>query len=432
MFKTAIGIYKIPALWDRTEKQFFENKSSYNANNDNANNDNANNDNDYSNIKFESVHNIENFNEHASRLTSIKDNIYFRIFIGLVEKFTIKESHYIFIDETLTISKRININGIFVWILKDKDDLMYFRFADLFFLRGNYVNFYNYFVPSKSKIIFYPATSLIFNYVCKENNKVIKQNDIFKKEQVEKISLHKDNDFYNRIDYALVHEDPIYQQIFKNVKDSKNKYIKNINLYKFSSDNFSYLNLKREYDFIFVGDAVQATKNHQLLFEFINYCENKKLKLRFIYVSNDSILKDKIDNFIEPSNFKYVSLDFYTNQKPRDLNSLFNKSKVNLTFSGRDACPRTISESLAAGCYNIALDTLSDGKSYYDGFFGEIIGDKNCDLVLRKSRSISYVNADTLWDKIIYISERNFKHNDISKNSREKFSLQNLIDSIVF
>ena len=52
-------------------------------------------------------------------------------------------------------------------------------------------------------------------------------------------------------------------------------------------------------------------------------------------------------------------------KKPKDLSEVdpklietYNKCKVNISFSGRDACPRVISESCSCGCFNIALDTI--------------------------------------------------------------------------
>ena len=407
MFKTIIGIYKIPPKWNNIENKYFQNIDTIECNN----------------MNYVNIDNIDKFNEHKNRLTSINDNIYFRIFLALKNKFDIKDGHYIFIDETLKISKKMYNNDINIWILKDYNDLMNFRFGDLYFLRGNYLNFYNKFIIEKSKIIFYSATSLVYSYFNKINNNKIKKNDIFKINNVQKICNLVENNFYKRINYALVHEDEVYKKIFKHSKI--------ILFNKFSSDKFNYLNLERNNDFIFIGDAVQTTKNHELVIEFINYCELNELKFKIIYISNFLILKNKI-KVLNPKDLKFVKLNIYHSLTPEVLNILYNKTKINLIFSGRDACPRTISESLAAGCYNIALDTLSDGKTYFYSLFGEILGDANGDLIMRASTSISYTNYNNIFKKIIDIQKKNFDHKKISIESKKNFSIDNLIKQINF
>ena len=102
-----------------------------------------------------------------------------------------------------------------------------------------------------------------------------------------------------------------------------------------------------------------------------------------------------------------------------------------MLFSGRDACPRVISESLACGCYNIALNTLSDGKLYYDNLFGELIRNTNIELIYKTNKSISYSNNPILWKHIINISKKIFNHEDISKKSIKKFNINNISQKII-
>lgn len=401
MAEIAIGIYKIPALWDRTEKEVFNKK--------------------IENVDYIKKDILDNFNEHASRMTSIKDNIYLKIFIKITEKFHINECHYIFIDELIELSLKFNLKKINIWVLKNIDDLLYFRFGNLYFLRGNYLNFYNFLVPENSKIIFYPATSLVYSYTSNENIKMIRKRTL-KKKLMNRNYLFKEHEFYKRINIALVHEDETYREIFK--------FSNLINFFKFSSDKFNYLNLFRINDFIFVGDATQYTKNHNLMLDFINYCEINKFKYKFVYVTIANLLKEKVKNFIDPSKLKYIKLEYIEKLKPDELNILFNKSKINLIFSGRDACPRTISESLASGCYNIALDTLSDGKQYYSDLFGELISNNEGTMIMGESKSISYVGDENIWKKIINISKLSFDHKQISILSKEKFNIDVLLNNI--
>ena len=61
----------------------------------------------------------------------------------------------------------MNYENINIWILHSLPELLYFKKANIYFLRGNYLNFYNNFVTDNSIIHFYPATSLSFSYFYK-------------------------------------------------------------------------------------------------------------------------------------------------------------------------------------------------------------------------------------------------------------------------
>jgi len=231
-----------------------------------------------------------------------------------------------------------------------------------------------------------------------------------------------DHPFYKKVTHALIHEDNIYKELFA--------YSKQIIFHKQASKAFHYLDLERIYDFIFIGDATQLTKNHDLFFDFIQYCDNNHLPLNILYISDKNILKDNIPNFINPVSLKSVTLTYNNYLTPEELNIEMNKSKINLTFSGRDASPRTISETLAAGCYNVALDTLTDGKSYYNKVFGELIGNPSLLLQVRRRKSISYVNNEKLWKSILNILNKTIQHEYISKRSKEIFNDEFIIKQL--
>ena len=100
-----IGIYKIPALWDRIDNFQQDNSQS---------------------LKFIYKNDINSFREHKNRVTSIMDNIYFKIFIALVEKSHCNNAHYIFIDEGIDNNIKMNIFNINIWILRKYSDLLHF------------------------------------------------------------------------------------------------------------------------------------------------------------------------------------------------------------------------------------------------------------------------------------------------------------------
>jgi hypothetical protein len=402
ILNSAVGIYKIPAKWEfqKDLNKFKKNKS----------------------INFIFNNGIESINEHKYRKTNIDDNIYFNMFLGYVKYNKIKKSHYIFIDEYIDQNITFNYKSTTVWVLNNIKDVLFFSNAKYYILRGNYPNFYNLLVNTKSFIIFYPATSFKFSYNLKACRPRIKNKIISKtKRDIKKIYLKGIPDFYEKINIALCHEDEYYKKLFKNSKL--------IEFYKYASKEFYFLNLKRDYDFIFVADATQSSKNHELYFKFMNYCELSQLNLKFIYVSNKSLLKESIINYND--DYSYIELEYYNNITPKILNRLYNKTKINLTLSGRDAVPRTISESLAAGCYNIALDTLSDGKNYFNNIYGELVGGNNELVVLRKSNySLSYLGSEYIWKCLLNIHSKSYNHEMISISSMKEYNIKNLLKHI--
>jgi len=149
-----------------------------------------------------------------------------------------------------------------------------------------------------------------------------------------------------------------------------------------------------------------------------------------LYISDSSILKKNVKNFIDDVSLKYVKLKYINYLTPSQMCKYYNESKINLIFSGRDAFPRTITESLACGCYNIALDTLSDGKNVINNIFGTVIGDENSTIKFHKSRSISYINNNIFWKQIIYILNQYFDHQKISTESIKLYNNDNIISII--
>ena len=248
-----LGIYKIPSKWNKT---FTYNKNHI--------------------LNYEIIENQYNFNESDNRITSIKDNIYLNIFKELVKKFNVKKGDYIFIDQSLIKSKKIPIDNVNIWILKDLDDLLTFKSYNFFFVRGNYLNFYDLFINTDSKIIFYSATSLKYEYFDRNNMKRLKYKDKILKENLIKKYKFIDHPFYKRINIALIHESKNYKEIFKNSKC--------IEFNKFSSYEFNYINLDRCYDFVFIGECTQTTKNHESIFEFLSFLDVNKLKLNILYI----------------------------------------------------------------------------------------------------------------------------------------------------
>ena len=376
IMKTYIGIYKIPAIWDRLPKEKFLKKDK---------------------IDFVLSNNVKEINEHKYRITNTKNNIYFELFKNSIKNVKCDIYHYIFIDESIKKNIKTKIDDINVWILKNHEDLCYFMNKDAYFLRGNYLNYYNNFIKNDCYILFYPATSICFNYKWKKTGKIVKRGEKFKLKDIFKYSTKnfpENHNFYKKISIVYVHEDKEYNRIYKETKQTEL-------LYKPACSIFKKIETSKIYDFIFIADATQSTKNHDLMFSFINYCELKKMKIKFLYISDLNILKKKYKNFIDDNELVYVNLKYDNYLTPNEMCKYMNKSKNNLIFSGRDAYPRTISETLECGCFNIILDTLSDGKYAINEKNGIILGNKNWELILKEKNSLSYVSNDEIWGNIL-------------------------------
>jgi hypothetical protein len=384
----AVGIYKIPPLWDQYTLKLKPTSS----------------------LTYNICDNHKNFNEHTNRKTSIEDNIYLLIFIKLVKKFNFKKTHFIFVDQSLENNLNFKLNDINVWILKDIESVLYFNNSKFYFLRGNYHNFYEKLIPKYAYTIFYPGTSIKFDYNIKKGEKIKKKN-------LEVIKKFKPHPVYKKYDLVLVHENEIYQKMFNNT----------ILFEKIASPSYYFLNMDRIFDFIFVADATQSTKNHEIMFDLINFCENRKYPINFCYVSDKEILKKKYTQFCDK--FNYVKVNFVKNLNPDQLNIFFNLSKINLCFSGRDAAPRTILESMACGCFNLCLDTLSDGKYFYHGIFGKILSHSNS-LVINDNYSIRYIPNNELLFNILNFSYKEINHEKIALESQKKYNLDNLMQKI--
>ncbi|ADO67306.1 putative glycosyltransferase [Cafeteria roenbergensis virus] len=392
----AVGVYKVNASWDleTTIKR--------------CNNINFN---------WIDTEKIEDFEEHMGRKTDIFSNIYLHLFKELVTRLEFKFSHYLFIDETVKISYRTKWENINIWILKSKEEVMYFNQAKFYFVRGNYPNFYQKLIPSNAYSIYYPATSFKYDYNIKNKDKIIKRDLV----SYFNINSHPQ---YNNYSMILHHEDDNYFKQF----DKCTKIIFN----KFSlGQTFCFKNTEKIYDIIYVAQAVQKSKNHQLFFDFIKYCDINQISINIAYVSNKEILQKKYSNFYLPNENSKVKLFFYNHVTPSKLSELYNQSKINLVLSNRDCVPRVIIESIMCGCYNIATDLLSDGKYYYDGVCGELLHFDYAEVELLSSGMISYVSNPMIFKKLIKLVRLEYNHEKISKEGFKLYSLESTVNSII-
>ena len=145
--------------------------------------------------------------------------------------------------------------------------------------------------------------------------------------------------------------------------------------------------------------------------DFVEYCEKQKINIQIINVGK------KDDYYNKLNNLKYVVLHYYDYLNSDELMMLYNQTRINILFSGRDCLPRVITESLACGCYNIAMDTLTDGKYLYSDNTGKILSFQHISKVYNKiTKSIGYVSDDTIFAEILKYVQCEYDHLNISYN----------------
>lgn len=366
------------------------------------------------NPKWDSDDNKKNFlyftydikNDEKFVKDIVNYDIYFDITYRLGLELGCNDINYIIVDTKINLNECYYVykslpyfeGYVKIWKIKSKNELYYFSQANYYFIRGNYHNFYSNLIESNySKVIFYPATSF--------------------KQSVTKINydVTYTNNPYNVV---LIHEDPKYKIFYKNniCLDFK----------KFASDSFVYLDLERSWDICFIATENQLTKNHHLFLDFLEYLDNNSYNFKIIFIGNlTKISNDK--NYSKK--FKNIKLQSKIYVNKESLINIYNKSRINILFSGRDSYPRVITESLACGCFNIALDTLNDGISIFNGFFGKLVGDSSTDII-NINGSNSYISSKNLWEKIIILVKKDYPHYEISCEFKKMYNINNFINEL--
>jgi hypothetical protein len=325
-------------------------------------------------------------------------DLFFNYFINKFDgKNTDKSHNYHYIIYTeLNIQKLTNINliylypylksNIYVWFINKAEDVNLFKNKKKYFFRGNSYNLFNE-IAENNYTQLYCATSLFYS-----NDKQLNIGKIIK---------------YN-FDKLLVEEDNIDQFKDKFPNTPVVKFLKN------PTSTYLFKNMERDIDFIFVSTELQPTKNRFLFVDFILYCESLKLKLTFVNVGKHDSYYEKIKEL------KYINYITYDKVVPDELINLYNRSKINLLFSGRDALPRVLLESICCGCYNIALDTLTDGKFLYREPFGKLLSYPTFEKLFdKKINSLSYKSNKIIFNDIINLINFEFDHKNISLEFRK-------------
>jgi glycosyltransferase involved in cell wall biosynthesis len=339
----------------------------------------------------------------------VEYDIYYQLFVKMAEKENCDTAHYVIYDDTVQYNTYYNVSQVYptvnkyttIWRIKDKESLSHFANKDFYFLRGTYYNFFSKIVPSNAKSVLVPATAYRQSLKPMVYNLLTPQ--VF--------------------DILLCHESEHYADSY-NTK-------KLVRFNKFSSDSFVCSNNSiRQYDGCFVATHKQPTKNHHLFLDLLRYLDTLGKPFWFIYVGDiQQVLKyhNLPEETIIYTNIVLETIDSCSRQQ---LCNIYNNTRTNLLFSGRDSVPRVITETAACGCFNIALDTISDGKEYFDGVLGALVGDPDAKIVLRAHSSLAYLPSDLLWTKIADLLALDYNPSEISLYSKRHYNLANTLQDI--
>lgn len=415
------------------------------------------------------------------------NDIYFHIAKKILQECDIDELHIVFgfkSDEkknwrTMQDDGYLQMNDrVHLWRVSELQDLFAFTDADLYFMRGTYYNLHASILnacDSTPLSIFYPATAQFYPSYSLFTNRLITQIDKgqagydevrrqlsqirtttsgerFKKLHRESKLLldSKDVDSFEFIEQAKIHLQGFGNAVSKvrnekcpteysfvlfdeleNENELKNVHPHSVLLHfkKPASSLFRLLNYgERKYDFAFSATPVQRTKNHEIFIEFLDFLEENKVDCNILFIGDTGELPELTES-IEKSR-EHVNIDSPGFVEFDDLVSLYNDSKNNLIFSGRDCNPRVIAESMQCGCHNISLDILSDGISLLkeNPILGTVINSDNFLPNYRKGRSISIVPETELFHNILNTGMNKHNHIAIGLLAEELLSLENAIE----
>jgi hypothetical protein len=187
----------------------------------------------------------------------------------------------------------------------------------------------------------------------------------------------------------------------------------------------------RQYDLIYCGTTLQETKNLQAFIQLMKFLDlDSERKLKIVIAGNkkeDAILTSF---FKTPfSNLVIINKGEVTR---KELQSLFNQSKVMLVTSGRDANPRIIQESLVHGARVVAINTLSDGLEFLSGnpLLGSVINSDVEKWAYSRNGNLEFRPTVLLASQISDEIKKSDYPDLVAKISRKRLSIEECISPL--
>lgn len=324
---------------------------------------------------------------------------------------------------------------ITLWKLNSIKSMLAFTHAKMYFYKGygNYEHLYSFMTQYSPESIFirYLATSFRLTNI---GSKIVIDDNWINNEYANNAKcklLNKNNNYYGKhyTNYDLLLMDTeskkdSYKALFPNTKT----FFK-FNKYSLMVNN----NVERIYDIIFCASDSHPSKNWDIFFGFLCYCNKNNKKLNVLIVSPDVSNK----NLEQYSNFKNINTTIKKNLVYEEMIEAYNSCKCLLVTFGRDATPRCMTEASQCGCYVIVLDILSDGLDLIttNNNLGTIIKTDISQQHYQTSyQSIRCDLNDKQYDEIYNLTKKQYDHvfisNELAKRYDSKIVTKNMFDII--
>lgn len=367
--------------------------------------------------------------ENDSSIEIPHDNMYYDLATDVAKKKNIKVLNYIICDGAAGADKKYNNSKYYskiidqqltvnFFIISNPLDLVRFKDSKLLMTRGLYQWAHIIF---KGDILFIPAQCLEFS----------EKMDACRTEMTFPLPLYK------HILCQGFRETQYYINKYKKLHGKyaeKHKLVKKpdytpapIQLNKFPTKHIKdvTINSNREYDICYAANGKATSKNIPLFSKFVDYIISHNIPYKILIICDNKIF----DKYKDVKNITVITTsEGYNKTSATDMYRLLAQSRVNLTLSIWDNNPRTISESLATGCYNICFDQL-----YIGGYLieenktipaGHII-DLN-KFGLKDVNILQVADEDdftSVWEYIVsHLQDINIQHTKIATYFQKKYS----------
>lgn len=305
------------------------------------------------------------------------------------------------------------------------------------FVRGNNVPMIHKLgaIYRNSTKIFYPATSLTYKKNKSEKNIVqvanyqlyqaaaimdraevaIPMNDQTEVEDLK--GAEKTSEKYLGYDIILIDDRYIYDYMCKFKIAGKSKLVLFTKYAVRKEEPRNAETIVDHYDLLYSSYTKGPTKNFNIFMQFVAYLTAKKSNLSILVLN-----KDDNDDLEELRKMNYPHLRIIITSNP-DL--YYEYCHHHLLTSGRDAQPRTITETISKGVHNIVLDTLTNGIHIFRDtkIFGTILPTNKT----YKGKHYIPIADKTLFDRLELTAKTRRNHQRIGRLAYQVLSREKLL-----
>jgi len=392
--------------------------------------------------RIENIYDINKCYIHKEYATANNDridqfvtsDIYIYMFLRLLEFGIIDNLHIVFgiapNDKYVYNNEPLFSNGnyynfndnIHLWKLNDLNSLLSFANAKVYFYKGygNYEHLYSMMTAISPHSIFMRYLATALPYTLSNKNEIIIDDTLVETYANNMICREKVKDFDSYFKKYYTNYDLLYIDTEEKAKHYK-KLFTNTKLFlpfkKYSL--MQYKETERIYDLMFCASDSHPSKNWDIMYDFLSYCNKNKKDLSILIITPD-ITDKRLQKYQSFASVKTILRRGLTSM---EMNEMYNQCKCLMITFGRDANPRVISESLNCGCYNIVLDILSDGKDLIKNnpTLGTVIHTSNV-FYVDSYKSVSCTLTPDNCEQIYNLIKKTHQHKKISESFNKLYS----------